>query len=271
MAPALWIGSLVFGLLALLAKGPAGECDTPYGRQVAAQWLGVRDWLRDHPEFGDLPPAAVAVWGRYLPYGAALGVTPVASAVLDLGMGGRRLIWSSYGGTWRKVRVRYPRLWPRYGDPVSMLLLRSFLALMVGLVLVVEFGLPEAAMPTMPRSPAGALAAASSQLPILAVLLLAYSGYVPLRTVLDLVTTRTITGEVLWVGRWRSRYRSEANRSVPWLEYVAVADGKADRITAWALPVGSTTQPRARDIVTVRVRPWSRRVVALTLVDHAPS
>jgi hypothetical protein len=44
------------------------------GRDVLARWLGVRGWLTAHEVFADLPPAAVAVWGRYLAYGVATGV-----------------------------------------------------------------------------------------------------------------------------------------------------------------------------------------------------
>src|SRR5262249_53648756 len=67
-----------------------GERSTPAGREAASRWLGVKSFLRGHSAFADLPPASVAVWDRYLGYGAALGVTRVASTVIDLGMGNRR-------------------------------------------------------------------------------------------------------------------------------------------------------------------------------------
>jgi hypothetical protein len=35
--------------------------------------------------------------------------------VIDLGAGSRRRVWSSSGGTWHQVRVRYPRFWLRHG------------------------------------------------------------------------------------------------------------------------------------------------------------
>ena len=83
--------------------------DKQAGREVAARWLGVKGWLRNTEAFADLPPSAVAVWDRYLSYGDALGVTRVCSAVIDLGMGDRKRVWSSFGGTWHRVRVQYPR------------------------------------------------------------------------------------------------------------------------------------------------------------------
>src|SRR5205085_10376830 len=82
---------------------------TPAGRARAAHWLGVRDWLRGFPTFADLPPAAVAVWDRYLAYGAALDATPATSATIDLGYDWKHGLWSVYG-PWRPVRVR-TRTW----------------------------------------------------------------------------------------------------------------------------------------------------------------
>jgi hypothetical protein len=48
---------------------------TDEGRVAAAHWLGVRDFIGDHGNFDDLPPAAVAVWDRYLAYGAAMDLS----------------------------------------------------------------------------------------------------------------------------------------------------------------------------------------------------
>ena len=268
VAASYWSGAVVFSLLALVAMRPLGESDTPTGREVAARWLGVRDWLRGHDEFADLPPAAVTVWDRYLPYGAALGVTHVASEVLDLGMGSRRQVWSSYGGRWRRVRVRYPRFWPRYGSSAPALLARAGVALVVGLIWLARFGAPRPELPAAPQDPAGAVAAARWTVSVLAVLAAGYGGYVLLRSLLDLLTTRTLTGEVLWLERWRST-RGRGGRTVPYLSYLVVDDGTADRATAWALP-GSVTPALLleRDVVTVRVRPWSRRVVHLVVVER---
>ena len=86
-----------FIVLSFVAGRSVGERDTPAGREVAARWLGVKSWLQGNEGFADQPPSAVAVWDRYLGYGAALGTTRVASAVIDLGMGSRKRVWSSYG------------------------------------------------------------------------------------------------------------------------------------------------------------------------------
>lgn len=92
-----------------------GERDTEAGREAAARWLGMRQYLELHPSFAELPPAAVVMWGRYLAYAAALDVARQTLHVLELGPGDDKQAWSAYGGIWRKVRVRYPRR-PSWGN-----------------------------------------------------------------------------------------------------------------------------------------------------------
>jgi hypothetical protein len=270
-ADAFWLAGAAFVVLTGIAGRPIGERDTPAGREAASRWLGVRNWLRAHEEFAELPPAAVAVWDRYLPYGTALGVTHTASAVLDLGLGDRRLVWSSYGGSWRRVRVRYPKVWRRYGLPLPRSLARGALALAVGYALVRWHDLPAelGSAAGIGVDAAGGLDSASRVGLGFGVGLLAGGGYLLVRSLLDLATVRTITGEVLWVEKWRSRSGGRDRPRVPWLDYLAVDDGRSDRTKAWGLPRGTGAGTRAGDTVTIRVRPWSRRVVELTVVERA--
>jgi hypothetical protein len=266
---AFWVGLVAFAILAGIAGSQRGERDTAAGRAAAARWLGVRGWLRGHEEFGDLPPAAVMVWDRYLPYGAALGVTHTASAVLDLGMGDRRLVWSSYGGHWRRVRVRYPRLWTRYGRTVPSLLLPALLSVLVGALLVRFHELPLELELGGDERLTRNLELASRVGLVLGVLLVVRGGYRVVRSLVDLATTRTITGEVLWREVWRSRSQGKNRPSAPWLDYLAVDDGSAARTTAWGLPrTLADAGCQHGDTVTIQVRRWSRRVVALTLVER---
>jgi hypothetical protein len=111
----LFWGLFAFAALSTVASRPRGERDTPEGREVARGWLGLREFLRRDEVFAELPPSAVAVWDRYLSYGDALGITRVCAMLLDLGLGDRTRLWSSYTGQWRQVRVKYPRFWGRYG------------------------------------------------------------------------------------------------------------------------------------------------------------
>jgi hypothetical protein len=247
--PGFGAGLLAFFVLTYLGGRPLGERDTPAGAAVASRWLGVRDWLRGHEQFAELPPAAVAVWDRYLGYGAAVGATRLASAVLDLEMGNRRLVWSSYGGTWHRVRVHYPKFWPRYGRPLPHLLLRGAAYTAVGVVFVKIFGV-------------------SDRFAVPGLLLLALGIYVLVRSVLDLATTRTITGEVLWHENWKSTGGGENNPSRPWLDYLAIDDGSGDRTTAWGVPSEFGGRCVDGDTVTVTVRPWSRRIGEVTQVGQ---
>lgn len=249
------------------------ERDTPAGREVAAGWFGVRDWLRGHEAFADLPPASVTVWDRYLAYGAALGVTRVASAVLDLGMGNRRLVWSSYGGHWHRVRVRYPSFWPRYGRTGRFLIVRAVLSIAVGTAIVYytgrQFGwLAGLDLPSFGPDWLVAIAPdVQSVARWLGIALLVYGGYKLLRAVVDLATQRTLTGEVLWLEVWKSRSGGENRPAVPWLHHLAVDDGSGDRTTAWGLPSQLSGQCHEGDTVEIVVRRWSRRVVGFRVVQ----
>ena len=95
--------------------------DTPDGR-AAARWLGVGVHQRSNPSFADAPPGSVAIWGRSLAYGVALGTARAATAALPLGAEDPSRAWSRYGGTWRQVHIEYPTRFG-YGERPSTVLL----------------------------------------------------------------------------------------------------------------------------------------------------
>jgi hypothetical protein len=262
------VGFVTFAVLAALAGRNVGERDTPEGRAAAARWLGVRNWLRAHEAFAELPPSAVAVWGRYIGYGAALGTTRVASAVIDLGMGNRRRVWSSYGDGWHRVRVSYPRFWPRYGRPAAILLLRAGLALAAGIALVRWWRpfIADLAEFDPVRPVAGTVSALGFAL---GVALVAYAAYVVIRVIIDAASPLHLTGQVLWVEVWRQKSGGENSPPKPWLAYFAVDSGPSDRTTAWGLPYEMVGRCETGDLVAMRVRRWSRRVVDLAVVPAA--
>jgi hypothetical protein len=249
-----WFAFAFFTFAALSAFGARslGERDTEAGRAAAARWLGVRDWLRGHDQFAGLPPAAVAIWDRYLAYGAAVGATRLASAVLDLEMGNKRLVWSSFGGVWHRVRVRYPRFWPRYGRTLPHLLVRGIAYAGIG-SLILKF-LNDLWYCRW-----------------IGIALLLLGVYVLVRAILDVAITREITGEVLWRETWRTKRQNEDNPAVPWLDHLAIDDGRADRTTAWGLPTEWASQCHDGDTVTITVRPWSRRIVKVVTVGQGRS
>ncbi|WP_230416590.1 DUF2207 family protein [Micromonospora tarapacensis] len=266
-----FVGVLTLVVLSTISSRSPGERDTPLGREVAARWLGVQSWLRAHEQFHELPPASVAIWDRYLGYGAAVGATHLTSAVLDLGMGDRTLVWSSYGGSWRRVRVHYPRFATRYGMTLPKLLFASGISIVVGAFLLRFFGPSFDLSPSSPYPRAATFTLVTSIVAVIA-LLLVFSGiWKVVRGLVDLATERTITGEVLWVQVWRKRSQGENQPSLPWLHYLAVDDGTADRTTAWGLPSEWAGRCHDGDTVTIRGRPWSRRVMSLSVVGHGRS
>jgi hypothetical protein len=58
----------------------------------------------------DPAPASVAIWDRYLGYGAALGVATAAVHALPMGAEDDHRAWSAFGGRWRVMKVSCPRL-----------------------------------------------------------------------------------------------------------------------------------------------------------------
>lgn len=277
-----------------------GERDTRKGRAAASRWLGVRRWLVGHEQFGDLPPAAVTVWDRYLAYGAALGATHVASAVLDVGMGDRTLVWSSYGGSWHRVQVRYPRFGRHLGRRSNDLLRGTFFSLVFGVGLVSMYTALRSVRlsDTFTTDQAreldrwgvpGAVAAVGL---VLGIFLLVRGAYWGIGALADLGGAWTVTGEVLWneprsgvakpgverpqthldrvirfVREMDRRTRTSRRRAaVPeraTLHYLAIDDGTGNRTRAWLLPRQFADRCRVPDVVRVRVRPWTRRVVAV--------
>jgi hypothetical protein len=240
-------------ILAGVGNRSIGERDTPAGRAACARWLGVKTWLHNTEAFADLPPAAVTVWDRYLAYGAALGATRVTNAVIDLGVGNRRLVWSSHGGTWHRVRVRYPRFWPRYGRPTRYFIIQGTLVTLAGLIVFAT---------SLPRTKSLGL--------LIGALLVGYGLYVLTRAIADMTSPVTLTGQVLWRQVWRSTSKGENSKSRPWLHHLAIDDGTGDTTTAWGLPSEWVDRFGDGDTVRVSVRPWCRRVVDLEVMAHIP-
>ena len=117
------------------------ERDTPAGRAAAGRWLGLRDYLDASESFDEAPPAAVAIWDRYLAYGAAMGVAAGAVRALPLGSESDTEAWSPYGGHWHVVRVCYPRRFPPgYGQAPWKAALKGVAIVAGGLILAVQIG-----------------------------------------------------------------------------------------------------------------------------------
>jgi hypothetical protein len=254
-------GMLVLGIGAFLALGAAvvlvqGQRDTPAGREAAARWLGLRSSLAQDSVFAEHGPAGVAVWDRHLAYGAALGVAYGAVRELPLGAEGDREAWSSVGGRWRIVRIRYPR-WipPGYGEHPRRVAVAGLGHVALGVLAVAATSLLSGAVGL-----AVALTALGLVLVVRGVLML-YLGMA------DLISGRTeVEGRVLRSrvrARWR-RWGRYDDRS--W--YLAVDDGTGDTVRAWRFPweVGVSQGSVVRARVTRRLR----QAGGLTVVVAAP-
>jgi Predicted membrane protein (DUF2207) len=116
----LGIGLLAWiGAMALLSR-LRDLRDTPAGREACARWLGVRKYLREIHAFEDVSAAAVILWERYLAYGVALGVAKDAAHQLPLAPDDPDTAWSRQTGTWREIRVEYPRHFGYGGWPLGV-------------------------------------------------------------------------------------------------------------------------------------------------------
>lgn len=225
------------GLISIVEAVGRRERDTPAGREAAARWLGLREMLVENPLFAEQPPAGVAVWDRHLAYGAALGVAHGAVRALPLGAESDHTAWSSVGGRWRVVRIRYPRrIPPGYGRhpfrAFSVGLLQSLAALAV-LRIVPDFLLNDFIDELRAQDPDLATDSAELGARITAIVIGTAAAAVLVRAAwmccfgfLDLVSgRRDLEGKVL-------RFRYKGSDKYPgW--YMAVDTGETPRIRAW--------------------------------------
>jgi hypothetical protein len=228
-----------------------GNRPTERGRQVIAAWLGVRDHLAGNQRLGEVPAAAVTVWGRHLAYAAALGLAGRAVASLPVSVAAdAQRAWSDYGGLWHRVAVGYPR--PRSSALVHLFRLRCrppvqvlFAALVVGFVVFVfpgillrfllpAFGIPEAV----------------ARLAQLGVALLV-AGPPLLRAVIDLANTTTIDGQVV---RLRTTgFETFSNDKKGLDHWMALDEGHRGEVTARGLPGELYDRLAEGDVVRVSI------------------
>ncbi|MBI4942788.1 MAG: DUF2207 domain-containing protein [Actinobacteria bacterium] len=235
-----------------------GERITRAGRRAARAWLAHGAHLGRDELLRAAGAADVTRWGRRLGYAHALGTTRTVDRQVRFGPGDRTRIWSSFGGSWRQVEVRYPRgLLTGRSAPMTTVY-GLWLVAVVGASTFTLFWVPEAAgMPTDAGWPRALRWAGVA-------VLLAVAGYVLLRVAAAVVavrTPRTLVGEVLWI----EEHHVATGETASWAEnyYLAVDDGRSDRTTAWSLPVDLRHRCSSGDHVRLTVRPWTRTVQAV--------
>jgi Predicted membrane protein (DUF2207) len=222
------VGGMLWVALTGLVKRFRDQRDTPAGAEAAAGWLGVRAYLGRNEVFPSLPPAAVAIWDRYLAYGAALGVATAALRALPMGAEDDHRAWSSYGGRWRVVRVSYPRLRLVWGRPPVVAFLVGLGAagggyLLLRLMLSVRGATDE---------PGNWVGPVASVLALAALAVLGWGGWTALRALVDLGSRREVEGQVV---RLRSWQRGENERD----HFAAMDDGRSGKVKAWLVPAAT--------------------------------
>jgi hypothetical protein len=227
----------LFGAVALLGwiKRQHPQRETPAGMEAASRWLGVRAELAENPVFATHSPLQVELWDRLLAYGAALGVASGASRPLPMGVESDTEAWTSYGGRWRRVRVRYPRVWPPgWGaDPI--------VALLLGLGLVVGFGLIlyTTAPAFLDAGVFGAVPFGISCVGVVVGVAVVVMGASDWRTAVE------VTGPII-------RLRTLGDDDKP-RYYVAVDDGESSTLRAWKVSARHYERLEQGQLITARL------------------
>jgi hypothetical protein len=245
-----WFCGTIFLALVLIfvaVLSLKGESYTKAGRQAGRNWLGVAVALAGYDANADLPPAAVAVWDRYLAYGVALGVNPLAARTLDLRAGRVVALVSRRTGRPRTVVVRYPRnplayvqAGVRIGTSIVLLII------LAALWAVATRDLPEAT--TYVRWGAYLVLAA----------LTARTVYGLLRAIYAKLSPVTVEGLVVAAHLWRPQVEG----GFPWIQIV-VDNGRRDRLRPWLVRGDRAATVRRGDVVRLRAQPVTRFVLEL--------
>jgi hypothetical protein len=241
------VGEVEGGLIAFLgALGLLGwikarhpQQDTPEGRAAASRWLGVRAELAENVVFATRSPLEVPLWDRLLAYGAALGVAGGASRPLPMGVEANHEAWSAYGGRWREVRIRYPRLLPlAWGSAPHLAVLRGIATGGAAAAVLVVFA-------ALARDAEGAWLAIVGIFLGLACAGIGLGVALVAMGIADFGAGRRVTGPIL---RLRALGSDKRRR-----HFVAVDDGTSSAIRAWVVDPFVYAALTQGDTVTVEV------------------
>ncbi|MGE3075346.1 MAG: hypothetical protein AB7N24_16440 [Dehalococcoidia bacterium] len=273
MSPVDWLGAGAFAwLLAMgLITRSQDVTDTPEGKRVCAQWLGMRNYFRNSHAFDDQPPASVAIWDRLLSYGVATGAAHDAAAGLPIAAEDEHTAWTRSTGVWRELRIEYPerfsfgqRPLKVFAEGLARTLFWGVLAyVMLPVVAVVVYQVGRDFLDENTTATSGLN---SNDLRLLVAALVAitlfigaylsartFGGLVRLvRGAMDLGKTRAIEGEVVKVHRGR----------------FAVDDGKANSLVAIYRPPTGPNVSRG-DRVRAVVSPHLWHLSDLSVLNRA--
>ncbi len=235
VAPVAVIGRVLYG---------RRQRDTAAGLEAAARWRAVQAKLGEDPVFAEQPPHAVALWERLLAYGAALGVAPSAIRPIPMGSEPENRAWSTYGGRWHQVDIRY-RHGPQWGQHPGWALVARLAVAAFGLVFLWIVG------PLL----VDALEDADGLAEIILFAILALpsfialaGGWLALRAGADLFKSNEVTGEIVRLRITRSEGEATGH-------FVAVDDGTSSEVRAWSVRPEIFAGLEQGQVVTARVTP----------------
>jgi Predicted membrane protein (DUF2207) C-terminal domain len=263
LAAAVALVILLVGWRILKRSRSRAQRPTPAGLQRAEHWLSVRAWMEPRG-FEAASAAAANSASRALAYAAALGLAERAADELPIVPEDDRLAWSNATGEWHVVRVRYP-FRPGYGRHPALMLVIG-LAVGAGLVvaqrLLLEIARGEAALGIIEDFPDQADLIETTALVLAGVLIvpLVWMVWLAIAGSFDLFSTVERQGLVVRARRPQRvvpfpRLLRPLARRDRFALFIAVDDGRSDRVSAWlsnertAVPQGARARVKATPVL----------------------
>jgi hypothetical protein len=236
---------------------------TELGLERAAHWLAVRAWMEPRGFEGASSFAANNA-SRALAYAAALGLAERATDELPIVPEDDRLAWSNATGEWHVVRVRYP-FRPGYGRHPGLMLLVG-LVIGGGLLALQRFLLDvargDALRGVFEDFPDQADLIETTALVLAAITIapLLWMAWLVIAGAFDIFSTVERQGLVVRARRPQRvvpfpRLLRPLARRDRFALFIAVDDGRSDRVGAWlsnertAVPQGARARVRATPVL----------------------
>jgi Predicted membrane protein (DUF2207) C-terminal domain len=266
--PALLLG-LAFGedgFFAYLILSGAGiarvlygrrQRDTPAGLEAAARWRAVQAKLGEDPVFAEQPPIAVELWERLLAYGAALGVAPAAIRPIPMGAEPDNRAWSTYGGRWHQVDIRFVH-GPQWGQHPGWALLSRLALAAFGLLFLWIAGPVLSDVLDDTDGIARLILIGVIAVPLAITVM---GAFLALRAAADLFRSKEVTGEIVRLRITRSEGDATGH-------FVAVDDGTSKEVRAWSVRPEIYAGLEQGQVVTARVTP---RLGYVHSIQRAPA
>ena len=241
-----------------LAQRPTGE-----GLRRAAHWVSLRAWMEPRGFEGASSGTANNAT-RALAYAAALGLAERACDELPVVPEDDRLAWSNATGEWHVVRVRYP-FRPGYGrHPALMLVVGLVLASALFFLhrLLMDVARSEALQGLVDDFPdqAGVIERVALVAAAIVLVPLAWAIWLAVAGSFDLFSTIRRQGVIVRARRPQRvlpfpRLLAPLARRERFALFIAVDDGRSDRVGAWlanertAVPQGARARVHATPVL----------------------